>query len=507
MSELLAIVFDPEVFLATNPPLFYMMAWLVGHLGIAEPWLRTVPLLSGLALVVLTRQLALELGLSRRQAMVAAALVTCSPLAIEYATDFSHYAPVAALATLGFVLLIRAMRSGRTGPWHAYFTCMVVGFYTHYIFLVLGLAHTMWVAWFCWVNRDKGGQRCLVDFVRRGLIASVFVLPWLPIFLFSVELGGLLKETTRHYYVQAPALLPWVTEMARALAGLQPRVALLGVIPTALWVGGIWLHKHLVTRTTLLLILPPSMLLVHVVSMYHTMTSFLEGGAYFPFRYGLPLLPLLAVPTALALCAIGRELTRRHTSRLRRSVMAMAAFACALWLGSMAVQSMQLVTEPQRPDLEATATLLQQELRHGDAVMVVPTFSQAQALAWYLTGDIQAEVVGTQWGVLPGSEGGPSDEWFYGPLADISFHPAQMELTPERFGRVFVISVEEGHAQRAKFDHGRILHHLQDSIELDWELQSERLLPGVRILVLEPRGGMPQSSFVQLLADQIMGGG
>ncbi len=507
MSELLAIVFDPEVFLATNPPLFYMLAWVIGHFGVAEPWLRALPLLCGLALVELTRLLALELGLSRRQALVAAALVAGSPLAIEYSTDFSHYAPVAALTTFGTVLLLRAMRRGRTGAWHAYFTCMVVGFYTHYIFLVLGLAHTQWVLWFCWLHRHQGGVRCCVDFARRGLVASLFVLPWLPIFFFSVEFGGLLKETTRHYYAQAPSLLAWVGDMIRALAGMPPRLALLAAVPLALWLGGAWLHRRLATRTSLLLVLPPLMLLVHVVSMYRTMTSFLEGGAYSPFRYGLPLLPLLAAPVALALCAVARGLAERGAPLLRRGGLTLVALASLLWLGAVAHQAATLGVQPQKPDLQATVTLLRDELQHGDAVVVVPAFSQAQALAWYLVGDIRATVAGPQWRELPDSGDDAPGAWVFGPLADISFHPAQMELTPGRFGRIFVISVEESHAQRAKFDHGRILDHLLESLAPGWQRHSERSLPGVRVVLLEPADQQPLPSFVELLARHGASGG
>lgn len=502
MNVLLAFLLDPEVFLATNPPLFYVLAKLVGVLGIAEPWLRIVPLLSGVALVELTRRLALELGLSRAQALVAAALVVTSPLAIEYATDFSHYAPVAALTTLSFLLLLRALRSGRAGPWHAYFTCMVLGFYTHYVFLVLGLAHTLYVLWFCWMHREQGGRRCLLDFTRRGLVAALFVLPWLPVFFFSVEFGGLLKETTRHYYQQAPSIVVWLGDMLRALAGLPPRAYLLTAVPLALWLVGGWQHRRLGTHTTLLLVLPPLMLLVHVLSMYHTMTSFLEGGAYYPFRYGLPLVPLLAVPTALALASAFRGLVAHGASWSRRILLGLAVLASLAWLAAVAKQDLVLAAQPQRPDLEETAHALRGELQHGDALVVVPAFSQAQALAWYLFEDIESTVAGPKWSPLADGQGTPTGSWIYGPLADISFHPVQMELAPSRFGRVVVVSVNESHAQRAKFDHGRILEHLLWSLEPDWTRVSERTLPGVQLLVLEPADAGTTTRFVDLLAQR-----
>ncbi len=498
MTALFDLIFHPEILLATNPPLFYVVARLLGVLGDGALWLRLLPLTCSLITVGLTRQLALELGSSRAQALLAAALVACSPLAVEYATDFSHYAPVAALVTLSFLLLLRALRRNSTGSWHGYLTLMVLGFYTHYIFLVVGLAHVLFVLEFCWSIRHAGGGRCLASFVRRGLVASLFVLPWLPVFFFSVEFGGLLKETTRHYYAQAPSLLPWLWDMFRALAGLAPGLGALAVIPLALWVAGLVLIRRRAPRSHTLLVLPPLMLLVHVVSMYHTMTSFLEGGAYYPFRYGLAVVPLLAIPVALALSELCKACITSAVRAPLRVGSGLALALCVAWVGAVGHSTWRQASQDQRPALREVAELLRQEIRNGDAVLVLPAMSHAQALSWYLTGEVTAAAVGLGWRPLPSGEPG----WYYGPLTDTLFNPVQLQLASEPAQRLLVVSVHEGHAERPKFDHARLQEHLIESLAPSYQLRRVRVLPSVQLLELEASDATPRPDFRALLAER-----
>jgi len=252
----------------------------------------------------------------------------------------------------------------------------------------------------------------------------------------------------------------------------------------------------------MLLVLPPAMLLVHVVSMYHTMTSFLEGGAYYPFRYGLAVVPLLSVPVALAL---HRAATLAADSAARlpaRGVALAATLVATLWFSGVASNVLRQTREDQRPDLAAAASLLREQLRHGDGVVVSPAFRQAQALTWYLRDELSADVVGVRWRPLPSGDPG----WYYGPLADISFHPVQMELAPGRFQRVFLVTVREGHADRPKFDHTRIQDHLLTSLAPHYRLEATRSVPWVTVHELRPVLDQPQPSFPQLLAEAAMEG-
>ncbi len=179
----------------------------------------------------------------------------------------------------------------------------------------------------------------------------------------------------------------------------------------------------------------------------------------------------------------------------------MAALLLATsWLAGATSHVVRQAREEQRPDLAAAAELLRAELRHGDAVVVSPAFSQAQALTWYLRGEVAADVVGVRWRPLPSGEPG----WYYGPLADISFHPVQMELAPGRFQRVFVVSVGEGHADRPKFDHTRILEHLLTSLASSYQLDATHSVPWVTIHELRPTTEPAQTSFPGLLAQAAM---
>ena len=92
----------------TNPPGFYLLAWVWTRLGGFDlEWMRTLPALAGTLVVPAVALLARQLGVSWRGALLAALLANASPLLLAMSAELRAYAPLALLAALSSVLALR----------------------------------------------------------------------------------------------------------------------------------------------------------------------------------------------------------------------------------------------------------------------------------------------------------------------------------------------------------------------------------------------------------------
>jgi 4-amino-4-deoxy-L-arabinose transferase-like glycosyltransferase len=107
LSEVLSSVRTKE----STPPLYPYLAWAWEKaFGTGETGMRLLPALLGTLLVPVTWAAA-RVTLPSRSALIAAALVTFSPLLVWYSQEARAYALFALLATLGFLFFVRALRA------------------------------------------------------------------------------------------------------------------------------------------------------------------------------------------------------------------------------------------------------------------------------------------------------------------------------------------------------------------------------------------------------------
>jgi uncharacterized membrane protein len=131
--------------LESTPPLYYSLAWLWAKLfGAGAFALRSLPALLGVATVPIT-YLAARQFVSRRTAVMAAALIAVNPLLVWYSQEARSYALLVFLSALGLWCLGRAMRDSRTGRLAAWAVVSSAALATHYfaVFLVLPQAYVL----------------------------------------------------------------------------------------------------------------------------------------------------------------------------------------------------------------------------------------------------------------------------------------------------------------------------------------------------------------------------
>jgi mannosyltransferase len=157
LRDMLATIPESE----STPPLYYLLAWVWAKLfGTGEVGLRSLSALLGTTTVPLVWLAARRL-VSPRTALVAAALAAVHPLLVWYSQEARSYALLIPLATLSFVLFLRARARpgpGEVGSWAA---VSALALATHYFAAFLIVVEAAW----------------LVVVTRRAAVLAASVVP------------------------------------------------------------------------------------------------------------------------------------------------------------------------------------------------------------------------------------------------------------------------------------------------------------------------------------------
>jgi uncharacterized membrane protein len=118
----------------STPPLYYLLAWAWSKLfGTGEVWMRSLSTLAGTASIAVVYLAARALPVSRRGALIAAAIVVVSPVLIWFSQDARAYALVFLLAALSFLFFTRARRGGGGRDLAWWGACSALDLATHYL--------------------------------------------------------------------------------------------------------------------------------------------------------------------------------------------------------------------------------------------------------------------------------------------------------------------------------------------------------------------------------------
>jgi len=173
------------------PPLYFLLlhAWM--WLGSSEVWLRLFSVIVHLASIPMIYLVTTRL-LSRREGVVAAALLAASPFHLAFAREVRMYPLVGLLALVSTWGMLAWLQDGSRRGYRWFVGAGLALLYTHYIGALLLLAQFCVLVWGGWKRRD------LAAGTRRwtGIVAVGF-LPWMPFFLKGLA-------TTHGYGAEAP---------------------------------------------------------------------------------------------------------------------------------------------------------------------------------------------------------------------------------------------------------------------------------------------------------------
>lgn len=167
---------DPQ-----HTPLYYLLAHLwLRTFGDSVPAIRSLSVLAGLLLLPCIYWLCGELGLGRRTAYTAVALVAVSPFYVIYSQEARQYGLWAVEVLLASCLLLRAVTSGRGRDWIFYGLSLVAGLYTHLLFAPVIAAHAVYVC-ACFIRperRTDRGATPVLFFSGAAFLAFLAFVPW-----------------------------------------------------------------------------------------------------------------------------------------------------------------------------------------------------------------------------------------------------------------------------------------------------------------------------------------
>ena len=173
-AGLLDIVADLARAPFEHPPLYYMAlhVW-IAWFGEAEPIARALSIPFGVLLIPATYRLA-RCYVADWPAVVAAVVVTTSPLLVFFSREARMYAPAALFAVLSLWLFERAMRSGRRRDWLGLAVCAAAGSYIDFTVAIAVAAMVLALPWH-WRRR----RRRALTFVAVAVMSTAILLPWL----------------------------------------------------------------------------------------------------------------------------------------------------------------------------------------------------------------------------------------------------------------------------------------------------------------------------------------
>ncbi len=360
LSGLLHAIGDSE----SSPPLYYLLAWLWTHvLGTGEVGMRSLSALLGTAAIALAWMLGRRLG-SERAALAAAALIACNPLLWWFSQEARAYALLIALAMLGALLWLRAMRAPDDArgllAWGA---VAALALATHYYALFLVAPQALWLLVRAPGIRERAATLAL------PVLAGAALLPLAlaqrsndtAAFITDTPLGTRLAQVPKQFLVgyDAPAetLLTILTALAvlAGLAGLGAMIAGRIAAPAAARSEAARLTS--VTAAAVALLLAAS----------------IGGEDHLLTRNAIAVLPLAAVLAGAGLGALSHVALRP----------AVAAGALGCLLGLVAIAGVARDPRKQRDDWRAAAAALGAD--PGGRLIVAPG-SAPIPLGYYVPG-------------------------------------------------------------------------------------------------------------------------
>ena len=176
LGDMLAAIPDSE----STPPFYYVVAWLWAKVfGYGEVGVRSLSALAGTATIPVVYAIATKARLSRRTALIAAALTAVNPLLVWYSQEARAYALLILLCAVTLVLLPRALERPTTRNLAAWAVIAAAAVATHYFAAFLIVPEALWLF-------HRWRARALVPIAAVGLVAAAL----LPLAIQQAENDG-----------------------------------------------------------------------------------------------------------------------------------------------------------------------------------------------------------------------------------------------------------------------------------------------------------------------------
>ncbi|WP_037313348.1 glycosyltransferase family 39 protein [Ruegeria halocynthiae] len=221
-----------------NPPGFYLLThYAIEWLGTGENALKISPFIFGLMAIPVAYYLARASG-SRPAALLAASLVTISPVGIYYAQEARPNTLAALLCCLVTLFFLKSLNSRhRTWSLVAFVLSASLLIYVQYtgLMLLVSLAFATVV-----LIARRPGEVPALPYLIAGLAIFAIYLPWIPTFFDHLGTGtpwtpeSEWSDLPRVIYKNVAYLLPWSSQKS-TIAKVMMGIAALATVCTLAW--------------------------------------------------------------------------------------------------------------------------------------------------------------------------------------------------------------------------------------------------------------------------------
>ena len=201
-------VFDTLSTIARSMPQLSPLYFVCAHywmrlIGSSPAAMRGLSALLSLFAIPGMYWLGMELFRSRNAALFSAALISLSPFSILLAHDARQYSLWASVILLSSAALMTALRKNRKIDWVIYSLSIILGIYSHLLFVLVIVAHGLYVVIF----QESRLERRFIRYLLASLLALLTITPWLyQIFTYwdivVQRLGWANVETSWLQYIQ-----------------------------------------------------------------------------------------------------------------------------------------------------------------------------------------------------------------------------------------------------------------------------------------------------------------
>jgi 4-amino-4-deoxy-L-arabinose transferase-like glycosyltransferase len=346
----------------TNPPLYYVLAWLWAHpFGSGEVALRSLSALAGTALIPVAYAVASRIG-GFRVGWVTAAVLATNPLLIWYSQEARSYALFALFGALSFLCFLLWLERHDGPSLIGWAVSSALALATHYFAVFLIAPELLWML----VQARRRGQVLQAALASAAVVAVGLAL--LPLALHQRDVVG----------------AEWIAE--GTAGGLAVRLAR---------IPGEFLTGHHPPHHLLLTVVAAGLAFGSAALLLRLRSRPARDAAAIPFALGSL---VILVPTALAVVGLDYMITRNVIVAMLPLAIVMALgvtapgigrWAIALpaglcLLGVVAVISIASDVRYQRDDWRAAAGALEELPAGGPRAVLASADTGAAALLAYL---------------------------------------------------------------------------------------------------------------------------
>jgi uncharacterized membrane protein len=157
-------------------PLFFALEhYWMAIFGYTPAAMRSLAALFGCLSIPAMYWLGRELFQSPRIGLISAAIFALSPFHILFAQDARPYSLWTLITLLSSAALLRAMRKNKINAWMTYSLTLILGVYSHQLFILVALVHGFYFLGMYFTNHRKGYS----GFLLACVLSILAYVPWL----------------------------------------------------------------------------------------------------------------------------------------------------------------------------------------------------------------------------------------------------------------------------------------------------------------------------------------